>query len=335
MNRRSFFMSEIDYQIEDFMTHCQTKGLSKKTMLSYEQTIKLFAKYVADNYKITDAKKVTEDMIRDYIKNLQKRGKYTFVANQLSKEINCPENRKDYGEKISTTTINNYLRNIKVFFNFLQNYRIIRKNPMQNIKTLKNERKALGFIQDRDFLRLLRHIDTTKFPEYRDYIIIQLIFDTGMRIGECLDLLVTDIDFQARAIDLRAETTKAKKDRTVFFSPKMSEELKKWIQYKDRYIESDYLFPSRKLGHKLQIGNFETNFKKYANRVGLNNAHPHMLRNNFAKRCLMNGMDIYTLSRILGHSSVTVTERAYLDLTNDDIRKNYQRFSPLSNLKRY
>ena len=60
---------------------------------------------------------------------------------------------------------------------------------------------------------------------------------------------------------------------------------------------------------------------------------PHTLRNNFAKRCLMSGMDIYTLSKILGHSSVTVTEKAYLDLTVTDIRKNYQKFSPLEALK--
>ena len=58
-----------------------------------------------------------------------------------------------------------------------------------------------------------------------------------------------------------------------------------------------------------------------------------MLRNNFAKRFLMAGGDIYTLSRLLGHSSVTVTEKAYLDLTDDDIRQNYQRFSPLSNMR--
>lgn len=60
---------------------------------------------------------------------------------------------------------------------------------------------------------------------------------------------------------------------------------------------------------------------------------PHCLRNNFAKRCLMNGMDIYTLSWILGHSSVTVTEQAYLDLTDDDIGRKYQNYSPISAIR--
>ena len=60
---------------------------------------------------------------------------------------------------------------------------------------------------------------------------------------------------------------------------------------------------------------------------------PHALRNNFAKRCLMNGMDNYTLSRILGHSSVSVIENAYLDLTDRDLRHRYQNFSPIENMR--
>ena len=74
--------------------------------------------------------------------------------------------------------------------------------------------------------------------------------------------------------------------------------------------------------------------RNYGDRIGLDNIHPHMLRNNFSKRFLMNGGDIYTLSKILGHSSVTVTEEAYLDLQDEDLRIQYQKYSPLQNLKR-
>lgn len=82
------------------------------------------------------------------------------------------------------------------------------------------------------------------------------------------------------------------------------------------------------------VSNFETNFKKYLLKVGIKKElSPHALRNNFAKRCIISGMDIYTLSRILGHSSVTVTEKAYLDLTDMDIKRCYQNFSPMEHLK--
>jgi integrase/recombinase XerD len=160
------------------------------------------------------------------------------------------------------------------------------------------------------------------------------MIDSGMRLGECSVLLVEDINLAKKQISLRAENTKGRKDRAVFFSPKVETIVRRWIQYKDRYTESDYLFPVKHSGAPIGVSNFETNFKKYLKRAGLNESiSPHCLRNNFAKRCLMNGMDVFTLSKILGHSSVRVTEEAYLDLDSDDIQKRYQNFSPIGTMK--
>ncbi len=206
-------------------------------------------------------------------------------------------------------------------------------NSVARIKEIKCARKVVGFIEDGDFNRLLKAFDLSKFHEYRDYIVAQLIFDTGMRLGETLLIEETDIDFIKRTILLKAENTKGKKDRYVFFSQEMLKQLRRWLQYKDRYRQSKYVFCTNK-GKLLKVNNYETNFKKYGERIGLSEIHPHMLRNNFAKRFLMQGGDIYTLSRILGHSSVKVTEEAYLDLDENDLRINYQKYSPLANLKR-
>ena len=163
---------------------------------------------------------------------------------------------------------------------------------------------------------------------------IMLMLDSGMRLGECSTVLVTDLELARKRINLRAEETKGRKDRTVYFSPKTESVIRRWLQFKDRYVESDYLFPVKEHGGSIGVGNFETNFKRYILRAGLNEEYtPHCLRNNFAKRCLMNGMDIFTLSKILGHSSVEVTEQAYLDLTDEDISKQYHRASPLSNFE--
>lgn len=149
--RRSiFFMKNINILLDEFMIYCESKNLSKKTMMSYEQTLKLFFKYLHEKENIMDASKVSEKLIREYINYIKERGKYTVVSNKNSLKTNTPEVRTHYGKKVSITIINNYIRNIKVFF------------------------------------ELLRHIDTTKFHEYRDYICIQLILDTGMRISECL-----------------------------------------------------------------------------------------------------------------------------------------------------
>lgn len=327
-------MTKFDYEVDDFMNFCDSKGLAKKTVGSYEQVLKLFARYLQDMEGITSTKEVTNEMIRRYIVYLKDRGKYTVARNDNTKELNKPNNRTDYTKQIKNTTINNYIRNLKVYFNFMEDNYIIRVNPMRKTGFLKAQRVKKAFIKDEDFRKLLKYLDTSKFAEFRDYIVIQLIFDTGMRIGETLSLELADFDLQNRAINLRAEITKAKKARTVFFSHKMCEELKRWIKFKDRYIETSFIFPTQVRDKSLEVNNFEKNYKKYCERVHIEEASPHGLRNNFAKRCLMQGMDIYTLSRILGHSSVTVTEQCYLDLEDEDIRKNYQKYSPLMNLKR-
>ena len=220
-------LEQIYYDVDKFFDYCASKNLSTKTIGSYEQTLRLLAQYLKDNYKVKSA----------------------------------------------------------------------------------GDTKEL-------------HID---------YVVAQLIFDTWIRLGETLAIEETDIDFIRRAILLRAEITKSKKDRYVFFSEEMSKVLRRWIHYKDRYRQSPYVFCTNK-GKALKVNNYETNFKKYGERVGLSDIHPHMLRNNFAKRFLMQGGDIYTLSRILGHSSVKITEEAYLE--ENDLRINYQRYSPLASLKR-
>ena len=326
-------MEKIDYDIDDFMDYCTAKNLAEKTINSYEQTLRLLSRYLIEVQNVKSAEDTKELHIREYIKYLQDRGKYTVTSNEETKNINFPENREDYGKKIEITTINNYIRNIKVFYNYLYKNRYITSNPVTRIKEIKCSRKVVGFIKNDEFNRLLRIFDLSKFHEYRDYIITQLIFDTGMRLGETLLIQEKDIDYINRTILLPSENTKGKKDRYVFFSEEMLKQLRRWLKYKDRYRQSEYIFCTNK-GKSLSVSNYETNFKKYGVRIGLEEIHPHMLRNNFAKRFLMQGGDIYTLSRILGHSSVKVTEEAYLDLDTNDLRTNYQRYSPLANLKR-
>ena len=321
----------VQYDVEAFMAACERKGLAAKTMGSYEQTLRLFGQFLSVR-EIERTEEVKRVHIESYIDYLQKRGKYTVCAIDAPANSNNPENRSDYAKKISPTTINNYMRNMKVFFNWCVEQELIYKNPMEKVKYMKVERKPLEFVSDADFKRLLGCMDISKFSEYRDSVIMQTLLDTGMRCGECLQVLVSCVDLQRNCISLPADITKGKKGRYVFFSTKTGKILRRWQQYKDRYRDSEYLFCTNE-GKPLQVSNFETNIRKYAQRIGLKNIHPHCFRNNFAKRFLMNGGDIYTLSRILGHSSVTVTEQAYLDVTEEDLHSLYQRYSPLENMQ--
>lgn len=327
-------MEKIDLEVDDFINYCDYKNLSTKTIGSYEQTLRLFIRYLQEECKITRTEQVKEQTIKDYLTNIKERGKYTVVANDSSKRFNNPQNRQDFGKKVSMATVNNYTRNLRVYFNYMYDNRLIKVNPMKKIKPTRIPRKAKGYLNDKDFNNLLKSFDLSKFHEYRDYVITQLIFDTGMRIGECLMIKdETDINFNERTIFLPADNTKGKKDRYVFFSMQMATELRRWLQYRDRYKESEFLFCTIK-GSQLLERSFESNFTNYGERIGNKDISPHLIRNNFAKRFLMNGGDIYTLSKILGHSSVKVTEECYLDLQTEDLRLQYQKHSPLMNLKR-
>ena len=323
-----------DWQIEEFMVYCQSKQLRPKTIASYDQALRLFQRWCEDSRRISKVDDVTEGDVRRYINELQQRGKYSFYANDKQKLINYPERRRDFRQKISATTINNYLRNLGVFFRWLDDSYLLKKNPMKAIKPLKNPRKPKEYLTDESFQRLILALDKSYFPEHRDFAMIVLMFDTGMRLGECSRLVASDLDLMGKTIHLREEETKGCKSRTVYFSPKTEKVLRRWLQFKDRYVESNYLFPTKSSGDHVDVHGFETNFTRYLKRCGIKEkVSPHCLRNNFAKRCLMNGMDIYTLSKILGHSSVTVTEEAYLDLTDDDIGARYQRFSPMQKIQ--
>lgn len=282
---------DFDWQTNEFMLYCRSTQLREKTMLSYEQTLRLFEKWCKEEQGITSVDKVNDNVIRRYIFDLQERGKYTFYANDKQKAINYPERRRDFRKPVSTITINNYIRNLRVFFNYLERNYIIRKNPMKRIRQLRTNRQPKVYLTDDELRRLLAKFDRSYFSEHRDYMMILLMLDSGMRLGECSTLLVSDLELSRKRINLRAEETKGRKERTVFFSPKTEKALRSWLQYKDRYVESDYVFPVKEHGGPIGVGNFESNFRKYMERAGLNEDYsPHCLRNNFAKRCLMNGM---------------------------------------------
>ena len=324
----------MDEWMDEYLFYCKSRQLRPKTLQSYEQGLFLFERWAREKQDITEAGKVTDTVIRHYIVDVQERGKYTVCVNDYAANYNHPERRRDYRAKVSNVTVNGYIRVLRAFFNWLELEGVVSKNPMERIKQLKTDRKAREFLTDEEFTRLCRCMDLSYFSEQRDHMVITLILDTGMRLGECLVLKTEDLDLKNRAILLREDNTKGRKARTVFFSKKAQLLLRKWLRYKDRYCESEFLFPKHD-GTVIHLSSFEKNFRMYLNRAGIDKPlTPHCLRNNFAKRCLMNGMDIYTLSRILGHSSVTVTEAAYLDLNDEDIRQRYQHFSPLEAMGR-
>lgn len=194
----------------------------------------LFERWCEVELRIDRIHDVSEQVIRRYITNLQERGKYTFYADEKSRGTNFSERRRDYRQPVTTATINNYIRNLKVFFNWLDSEHWLSKNPMKKVKQLKTNRQKKEYLNDDEFKKLVGHLDKSYFSEHRDYAMIVLMLDTGMRLGECSSLLVSDIQLARHRIVLRAEMAKGRKDRTVFFSQRTESILRRWLQYKDR-----------------------------------------------------------------------------------------------------
>lgn len=309
-------MKDFDYHIEDFMLYCVSKNLSQKTMRSYEQTLKLFQLYMETEKDIREVDKVDTKEIREYISYLRERGKYTVAT--ANTNINRPERRTDRGKNISTVTINNYIRNIKVFFNYLDEEHIIKDNPVTRIKALKVHEEKKEPLQRTDVKKLFNSFDISTFHGYRDYMTTKILVSTGARIGETLSLEMDDINFRNNTILFR--DTKNKKEKLSYLTPKLNSELKRWCNYKERYNQSHFLFPTNR-HTKMTVSNFEQNLRRICDETGLE-VTPHRLRRTFATDFLKAGGSIYVLSKLLAHSSVQVTE-LYLNLDREDLRREY------------
>lgn len=316
-------MKDFDYYVEDFMLYCSSKNLSKKTMKSYEQTLKLFQLYMEKEQDTKEVDKVDTKQIRQYIEYLKKRGKYTVqVANA---DVNKPNNRADNGKELSITTINNYLRNVKVFYNYMEEERIIRDNPTKRVKQLKKVQEKKNPLSKEELRRLFNLFDISTFSGYRDFVITKLLLTTGARIGETLSLEDRDINFNNNVITFK--DTKNKKEKVSYINNKMSYELQKWLRYKERYMNVDNVFPTTRK-NSMSVQNFEQNLRKVGADSGVENVHPHRLRYTFAVEFLKNGGSIYVLSRLLDHSSVQTTE-LYLNMDKEDVRKEYMKHNPV------
>lgn len=184
---------DFDYYIDEYMYNCRSRKLRPKTMISYEQTLRLFERWCLVEAGIHGPGQVSDSTVRHYICSLQERGKYTFYAIENCAITYNPARRRDFSQAISTTTINNYIRNLKAFFTWYADS-TMSPNPMEKIRQLRSDRKSQEFLEDHEVDKLFKIFDRSYYPEHRDCMIIMLILDTGMRIGECLQVTTDDLD---------------------------------------------------------------------------------------------------------------------------------------------
>jgi len=306
---------ELENMIQGFILSYQTEGKSPNTITWYRDFINRFMQFLKSRDYPTIIASINQNHIRTFIWYLQ------------------TEARTPYKERLlSQATVQGYVRTLKAFYSWALREEYIANNPMVKIPVPRAINKLIETFTLEQITRLIAVCQQANGIGYRNLAIILLILDCGLRVSELVNIKLEDLNLTEGQIRLRV--TKGNRERMVPIGCLMQKVLWKYVnQYRPQPLTgkvsglflNDNGLPLRKSGVQQML-------RRYGSRAGISGVRcsPHTLRHTFAKNYLMNGGDIFSLQKILGHSSLA-SVRKYLNLFAMDIKK-HQRFSPVDNL---
>jgi Site-specific recombinase XerD len=237
-------------------------------------------------------RKVTTDEIRGYLANYQ-------TINNCSK-----------------VTIDNVRRNISSFFTWLEEEDYIIKSPMRRIHKIKTVKMVKEIISDEEIEKLRDSCDNL-----RDLAIIDLLYSTGIRIGELVRLNIDDINFEERECVVLG---KGDKERKVYFDAKTKIHLQGYIN--NRSDNNQALFVTLDAPYdRLKISGVEIRLRSLGRELGINKIHPHKFRRTMATRAIDKGMPIEQVQRLLGHSQIDTTMH-YAIVNQTNVKVSHRKF---------
>jgi integrase/recombinase XerD len=270
-----------------FLEAKKIEGCSERTIQYYRVTIeKMLQKVTIPARKIT-----TEDM-RDYLAGYQ----------QIN---NC-----------SKVTVDNVRRNISSFFFWLEEENYILKSPMRRIHKIKTNKQVKETISDEDIEKLR---DACRC--HRDLAIVDLLYSTGMRVGELVSLNRSDVNFELRECVVLG---KGGKERKVYFDAKAKLHLQEYLN--GRVDNNSALFVTlNRPFERLKISGVEIRVRNLGKCVGLLKIHPHKFRRSMATRAIDKGMPIEQVQKILGHSQIDTTMQ-YAIVNQGNVKISHQKY---------
>ena len=216
----------------------------------------------------------------------------------------------------SKVTIDNVRRNISSFFSWLEEENHILKNPVRRIRKIKTGLTVKEIISD-EKIELIR--DACKYS--RDLAIIDMLYSTGIRVGELVKLDITDINFHERECIVYG---KGDKERKVYFDAKTKLHLKRYLD--ERTDTSKALFVTFNKPHKrLQISGVEISVRKLGRSICLENIHPHKFRRTMATRAIDKGMPIEQVQQLLGHQQIDTTMK-YAMVNQNNVKISHKKY---------
>lgn len=270
-----------------FLDAKKIEGCSERTIQYYRTTIeKLFVNTTVP------IRKITTEEIRRYLVEYQQ-------MNSCSK-----------------VTVDNVRRNISSFFSWLEEEDYILKSPMKRIHKIKTKQQVKETISD-EAIEQLR--DNCKCS--RDLAIIDLLYSTGIRVGELVNLNITDVDFEARECVVFG---KGDKERKVYFDAKAKIHLQEYLN--NRHDSNPALFVTLDAPFdRLKISGVEIRMRRLGRMLNMERVHPHKFRRTMATRAIDKGMPIEQVQRLLGHSQIDTTMQ-YAIVNQTNVKTSHQKY---------
>ena len=270
-----------------FIEAKQIEGCSARTLQYYQVTIEHFLKNID-----TVIRKITTDEIRTYLAEYQQRN-------------NC-----------SKVTVDNVRRNISSFFSWLEEEDYILKSPMRRIHKIKTKQPVKEIISDEMIERLRDNCRCS-----RDLAMIDLLYSTGIRVGELVGLNISDIDFEERECVVYG---KGDKERRVYFDAKAKLHLQNYIN--SRTDTNPALFVTLDSPYeRLKISGVEIRVRELGRKLNIEKIHPHKFRRTMATRAIDKGMPIEQVQKILGHSQIGTTMQ-YAIVNQNNVKTSHRRY---------
>lgn len=229
---------------------------------------------------------------------------------------------------LSPTTINHRIRSLRQMYAFLSTQGVINNLPTNNISKLKAPTVIIQPFDEAELKQLFAMPDKSTFVGYRDYCIMLVLLDTGLRLIELENIHLSSIDFDHNKILVMG---KGAKEREVPFQATTKQYLLRYIRLRGSE-DHDYLWINQ-LGGKLNRKTIQERLQIYGQKAKLNRVRvsPHTFRHTCAKMYLLSGGDILSLQKLLGHSSLDMV-RHYVELWGSDLQQMHKKHSPVEGL---
>jgi len=274
-----------------------------KDFEAYLRYEKKYSSKTIDSY-IRDLNSFNDFLIRDKIKNVD----YKVIRDYLLFMYN-----KKYGAR----TISRNLSSLRSFYKYQINKGLIDNNPCALISNPKLEKKLPNFLSYNEVEDIIESASKDSKNGLRNELILELLYSTGMRVSEVVNIKIKDINFSDNQILVLG---KGSKERIVLFGDKLKVLLKEYLDI--RVSDSDYLIVN-KYGKKMTTRSIEEIVKKVVKLEGIKNkVTPHTIRHTFATHMLNHGADLKVVQELLGHENLKTTE-IYTHVSNERLRRVY------------